>query len=384
MTRTAGPTAWPQPRARREADMRNDSKDIPAAVARLLRQGTVLPAHPLALDERGRLDRDSQRAITRYYLDAGAGGLAVGVHTTQFAIREHGLYEPVLKIAANTARDWTDRPVALVAGVTGKTAQALGEAGIARGLGYHAALLNVAQLRGTSEHEILEHCRLVAREIPIVGFALLPECGGFHLSYEFWRSFARIENVVAIKMAPFNRYRTLDIIRAIADAGAADRITLYTGNDDHIVLDLLAPFAVRNADGEATRIRIRGGLLGHWSVWTQKAVSILERLHALPDDQDVPPDLLALDSIVTDCNGAIYDAHNDFRGCVPGCLEVLRRQGLVRTTVCLNPDETLSPGQLEQIDRVYRAWPDMNDDAFVRTNLDRWLDRNGRAQAGHQ
>lgn len=354
--------------------------DLPHATLSALRMGCVLPAHPLVLDESRQLDRRRQRAVTRYYADAGAGGVAVGVHTTQFAIREKGLYEPVLALAAETMRDWGGSDRLLVAGVTGKTEQALAEIDVARGLGYHTALLNLARLKGTSEDEILEHCRLAAREMPIIGFALLPEVGGFHLSYDFWFRFAQIENVVAIKMAPFNRYRTLDIIRAVHDADAEDRITLYTGNDDHIGLDLMVPFVVRSRDGRSEkRARIRGGLLGHWSVWVKPAVEMLARIHSIADDQPVPPDMLALDSIITDCNAAIYDAHHDLRGCIPGCLEVLRRQGLVEGTWCLDPNEVLSPGQAEQIDRVYQAYPEMNDDRFVANNLERWLSDDGRS-----
>ncbi len=354
--------------------------DIPQPVMDLIRTGTVLPAHPLALDASRRLDPVRQRAISRYYMDAGAGGVAVGVHTTQFAIRQAGLYEPVLKLAAEAVTDWADGPRALIAGVTGRTEQALREAAIARGLGYHAALLNVATFRGASEGEILDHCRRVADEIPIIGFALLPGVGGMHLSYDFWRAFAGIENAIAIKMAPFDRYRTIDIVRAVVDAGAAERITLYTGNDDHIGLDLVVPFVVRSDDGRSeTRARIRGGLLGHWSVWTRTAVLMLERIHVLPDGAAVPEDILALDSIVTDCNGAIYDAAFDLKGCIPGCLEVLRRQGLLEGIWCLDPNEVLSPGQSEAIDRVYRQYREMNDDAFVRANLHRWLSERGTA-----
>lgn len=354
--------------------------EIQSELIALLRRGTVLPAHPLALDADRALDVTHQRAITRYYMDAGAGGVAVGVHTTQFAIRETGLYEPVLKLAADAVGDWSDAPRLLIAGVTGQTAQAVAEAQLARSLGYHAVLLNVARLKGAPEDEILDHCRTVAAEMPVIGFSLLPSVGGFHLSYDFWRAFVEIDNVIAIKMAPFDRYRTLDIIRAVQDAGMADQVTLYTGNDDHIVMDLLQPFAIRSADGALeTRVRIRGGLLGHWSVWVKPAVALLERIHAMPDGADMPEDLLAQDSIVTDCNLAIYDALNDLKGCIPGCLEVLRRQGLVAGTWCLDPGEVMSPGQLDQIDRVYRQYPEMNDDAFVRDNLDRWLSDNGKS-----
>ena len=353
--------------------------DIPAPILAAIRRGAVLPAHPLALDASRKLDRVRQRALTRYYIDAGAHGVAVGVHTTQFAIRKAGLYEPVLALAAETAADWSGGNAVLVAGVTGRTEQAKAEAEVARGLGYHAALVNVAAFRGAGEDEILAHCRAIAGVMPIIGFALLPAVGGIHLSYDFWRGFAAIDNAVAIKMAPFDRYRTIDVVRAVADAGAEDRVTRYTGNDDHIVLDLLAPFVVRDGKGGERRVRIRGGLLGHWSVWTKSAVEMLARIHTLADDADVPADLLALDSIVTDCNGAIYDAHHDLKGCIPGCLEVLRRQGLVAGTWCLDPAETMSPGQTAAIDRVYAQYPEMNDDAFVAEHRDRWLSDRGAA-----
>lgn len=355
-------------------------RDIPTAVLDLIARGAVLPAHPLALDSRRRLDPARQKALTRYYIDAGAGGIAVGVHTTQFAIRQAGLYEPVLRLAAESTSEWSAQPAVLVAGVTGRTQQAVQEAEIARGLGYHAALLNVAAFRGASEDEVLEHCHRVAREMPLIGFALLPGVGGMHLSYGFWRSFAGIENVIAIKMATFDRYRTLDIIRAVTDAGALNRITLYTGNDDHIGLDLTVPFVVRGDDGTSeTRVRIRGGLLGHWSVWTHSAVAFLEQVHRVPDGADVPASLLAADSIITDCNGAIYDAAHGLKGCIPGCLEVLRRQGLLDGIWCLDPEEVLSPGQSAEIDRVVRQYPEMADDAFVSANLHRWLSDRGTA-----
>ncbi len=343
--------------------------DTPLGV---LRTGTVIPAHVLALTEELRIDERRQRALTRYYLDAGVGGLAVGVHTTQFGIRAAGMYADVLRLASETARDWTDRPIALVAGVTGDTAQALAEAETAAGLGYTAALLNVAAWKGRDERDILAHARTVAEVMPLVGFALLPEVGGFHLSRAFWREFAAIPEVVAIKMAPFDRYRTLDIVAGVVDAHAEERVTLYTGNDDHIVLDLLQPFRIPRDGGHVT-VRVRGGLLGHWSVWTRRAVEQFERIRALPDDAPVPVELLALDSAVTDANAAIYDAHNDLAGAIPGCHEVLRRQGLFAGTWCLDPGETLSPGQLEEIDRVIREHPELTDDEFVAAGLERWL-----------
>lgn len=351
-----------------------------AAALRIIAQGAVIPAHPLALTADLRIDERRQRALSRYYLDAGAGGLAVGVHTTQFGIRAAGLYPDVLRLAAEEAATWADRPVALVAGVTGRTGQAVAETLTARDAGYHAVLLNVAAWRGERETDILSHCRAVARHSPVIGFALLPEVGGMHLSYEFWRAFAEIENVVAIKMAPFNRYRTIDIVRAVVDAEAEERIALYTGNDDHIVLDLLQPFAIRR-DGETVTVRVVGGLLGHWSVWTRRAVELFERLRHAGDVGTVPTSLLALDSQVTDANRAVYDAVNDFAGCIPGVHEVLRRQGLLEGTWCLDSAETLSPGQSEDITRVVDAYPHLTDDDFVAAHRAAWLARPGGSPA---
>jgi dihydrodipicolinate synthase/N-acetylneuraminate lyase len=338
---------------------------LPADIAALLRRGTVIPAHPLALDQQRRLDERRQRALARYYLDAGSGGLAVGVHATQFAIREAGLFEPVLRLAAEEARN---RSVVLIAGLAGNTAQAKQEAGVARALGYHCGLLSLGTMKGASIDELVAHCAAVAGEIPLVGFYLQTAVGGIALPVEFWRRFAAIENVVAIKIAPFDRYATLEVIRGVVAARAEERVALYTGNDDHIVLDLAVPFDVRRG-GETVRVRIRGGLLGHWSVWTKTAVDVFEKIrHAKIDD-----DLLALDSRITDCNSAFFDVAHNFAGCIPGCHEVLRRQGLLAGTWCLDPQEKLSPGQPEEIDRVYREHGDLSDDAFVRANLPRWL-----------
>jgi hypothetical protein len=346
--------------------------NIPKDVLAMLRRGAVIPAHPLALDVQRRLDSRRQRALTRYYLDAGAGGVAVGVHATQFAIRDKGVYEPVLRLAAETVVAWADHPVVMVAGLAGPTAQAVAEARLAASLGYHGGLLSLAALTGASENGLIEHCRRVAEEIPLVGFYLQPAVGGIVLSASFWRRFAEIENVIAIKIAPFNRYRTLDVVRGVVEARAEDRVTLYTGNDDHIVLDLLTPFvAVR--EGQEVTVRIKGGLLGHWSVWTRRAVELLERIHAAVASGRPDFDLMALDSEVTDCNSAFFDVTNDFRGCIAGCHEVLRRQGLLEGIWCLDPAEGLSPGQAKEIDRVYAAYPELNDDAFVRDNLERWL-----------
>jgi hypothetical protein len=341
-------------------------------VRRLIAQGTVIPAHPLALDGGRALDKIHQRALTRYYIDAGAGGLAVGVHTTQFAIREVGLYRPVLELAAETAGAWTTKPLALVAGLAGATTQAVTEARTALAIGYHAGLLSLAAMKSASEDQIIAHCEAVAREIPLIGFYLQPAVGGVILSSDFWRRFASIDNVIAIKMAPFNRYRTLDVLRGVAAAGALDRVTLYTGNDDHILLDLVLPFDLRD-QGTTTRVHIRGGLLGHWSVWTASAVKQFERCRAARGQGAVTDDLLALDARVTDCNSAFFDVANNFHGCIAGCHEVLRRQGLLEGIWCLDPAEGLSPGQAREIDRVTREHADLSDDGFVAANLSRWL-----------
>jgi hypothetical protein len=343
----------------------------PQPVLDTLRRGAVIPAHPLALDDDRRFDMVSQRALSRYYIDAGAGGLAVGVHTTQFQIRDAGLYVPVLELAAETARSWTARPLVMIAGAIGKTRQAVDEAQIARGLGFHAVLLSLAAMKGASEDELIEHCTAVAREMPVIGFYLQAAVGGIPLSRSFWIRFFGIANVVAVKVAPFDRYRTLDVLHGLAAAGAEDRITLYTGNDDHIVADLTLPFAIRTTNREVM-LRFKGGLLGHWSVWTKGAVELLARIHALDEHAQIPRDLLAADAFVTDCNVAIFDVDNGFAGCIAGCHEVLRRQGLMRTIHCLDPHETLSPGQAERIDQLYRLYPALTDDAFVRENLARW------------
>jgi hypothetical protein len=346
--------------------------DWPPEVLALLRKGVVIPAHPLALDAQRKLDPRRQRALTRYYLDAGAGGVAVGVHTTQFAIREAGLYRTVLELAMKTSAEWARHPAVMVAGIVGRTTQAIQEAQLALELGYHAGLLSVAAMKGSSEDEIIAHTEAVAREIPLVGFYLQPAVGGIVLPTSFWRRFAAIDNVVAIKIAPFNRYRTLDVIRGVVEAGAADRVTLYTGNDDHIVPDLVIPYAVAHK-GAVVTVRIRGGLLGHWSVWVRKAVELLDQAHLAAAADAVPADLLALDSQVTDCNSAIFDVANKFHGVIAGCHEILRRQGLLEGIWCLDPKESLGPGQKEEIDRVCAAYPHLNDDAFVRQNLERWL-----------
>ncbi|HEV7994506.1 MAG TPA: dihydrodipicolinate synthase family protein [Gemmatimonadaceae bacterium] len=340
-----------------------------------LREGQVIPAHPLALTSSRRLDERRQRALTRYYLDAGAGGIAVGVHTTQFEIRrpEHGLLRPVLELAAETARERTATQglVVLVAGVVGETTQAVAEAELAATSGYDVALLSLGALATASDAALIAHCRAVADVLPLFGFYLQPAVGGRVLGYEFWREFAAIENAWAIKIAPFDRYRTIEVIRAVADAGRDD-LALYTGNDDAIVADLITPFPFGAPDGVATR-RIVGGLLGQWATWTHRAVALLERVRVARGEQVIPADLLREGAALTDANAAIFDAANRFAGCIPGIHEVLRRQGLLAGTWCLDPAETLSPGQAKEIDRVCREHPELTDDDFVREHLDRWL-----------
>jgi dihydrodipicolinate synthase/N-acetylneuraminate lyase len=327
--------------------------------------GLVIPAHPLALNRERKLDERRQRALTRYYLAAGAGGVAVGVHTSQFAIRDPsiGLFEPVLQIAMEEMRE---QPIVKIAGVCGKLPQALSEAAVAARIGYEAVLLSLAALPDASIAELIEHSRAVASIIPIIGFYLQPSVGGRVLSHAFWREFCQIENVVAIKVAPFNRYQTLEVIRALAISGRTQEIALYTGNDDNILIDLLTAY---DLDGE--RIRFAGGLLGHWAVWTKKAVAHLAA--AKQHSNDNSSDLLTLAQQITDANAALFDPSHHFRGCIPGIHEILRRQGLLEGRWCLDPREDLSPGQAEEIDRVCRLYPHLQDDEFVQAHLEEWL-----------
>ncbi|HLZ40118.1 MAG TPA: dihydrodipicolinate synthase family protein [Candidatus Sulfotelmatobacter sp.] len=330
-----------------------------------LRSGMVIPAHPLALNCNRKLDERRQRALTRYYLGAGAGGIAVGVHTTQFAIRnpQFGLLRPVLSLAQEESRG---HEIVKIAGVCGQRDQALGEAQLAKELGYDAVLLSLASLRDESTFELLEHSRVVASVVPVMGFYLQPAVGGRLLPYEFWRQFMEIDNVVAIKIAPFNRYQTIDVVRALAESGRSHEVALYTGNDDNILNDLLTPFAFANQ-----RIRIVGGLLGHWAVWTNTAVSHLAM--ATSNSGRIFSEQLTLAQQITDANAAIFDPAHQFRGCIPGIHEILRRQGLLEGRWCLDPHEELSPGQMEEIDRVCKAYPHLRDDAFVEEHLDEWL-----------
>jgi hypothetical protein len=339
-----------------------------------LRRGLVIPAHPLALTADGGLDERHQRGLTRYYLAAGAGGLAVGVHTTQFAIRDAsvGLFEPVLSLAAeemSRADAHRDVPVVRIGGICGGSAQAVREACVLRDIGYHAGLLSLAALKDAPDAALIAHCRAVSDVIPIVGFYLQPAVGGRRLSYAFWRRLAEVPGVVAIKIAPFNRYQTLDVVRAIAESGRDD-IALYTGNDDNIVADLVTPYRYAR-DGVLVTRRIVGGLLGHWAVWTRTAVQLLAECHgAAGGNHD---HLLMRGVEVTDANAAFFDAAHGFAGCIAGLHEVLRRQRLLASTRCLDPAEILSPGQAEEIDRVYRAYPHLNDDEFVAQHRDEWL-----------
>jgi dihydrodipicolinate synthase/N-acetylneuraminate lyase len=351
-----------------------------ADLRRVLLDGQVIPAHPLALTSGRKLDARRQVALTRYYCDAGAGGVAVGVHTTQFAIRSPSvaLLEPVLELASSTVRDWclnrASRPL-LIAGVCGETSQAIAEATLALAHGYDAALLSLAALPEADNGSLLDHCRHVADVIPLVGFYLQPSVGGRVLDRDFWRGFLDIERVVAIKVAPFSRYRTLDVVNAVVDSGRRD-VALYTGNDDSIVVDLLTPFPTAD---RGSPLHFAGGLLGQWAVWTRCAVECLRRCHAVTREphESASPDamlgLLATGAALTDANAALFDAAHEFAGCIPGIHEVLRRQGLLAGRWCLDPHEELSAGQASEIDRVLARYPHLVDDSFVREHLDKWL-----------
>jgi dihydrodipicolinate synthase/N-acetylneuraminate lyase len=350
----------------------------PAEVLAALRRGLVIPAHPLALTRERKLDERHQRALTRYYLAAGAGGVAVGVHTTQFEIRDPGigLYRPVLELAAQTVDECEragSQGAVTVAGICGKTRQAVAEAKTAAELRYHAGLLSLGAMKDAATDELIAHCRAVAEVTPLFGFYLQPSVGGRILDAGFWRRFVEIPNAVAIKIAPFNRYQTLDVVRAVAEVGRAGEIALYTGNDDNIVNDLLTTFRFA-VESKRVSLRIVGGLLGHWAVWTRRAVELLEEIHAIVESGSrVSQELLTRGAEITDCNAALFDPGHEFAGCIAGMHEVLVRQGLLQGRWCLNPREDLSPGQMEEIDRVIAAYPHLTDDAFVAEHLDEWL-----------
>ena len=359
--------------------MDNGFSNVPDRVVKALQGGMVIPAHPLALNRDGTLDESHQRALSRYYLDAGAGGLAVGVHTTEFAIHDPkvGLYRPVLELAVETVRSWKPRtavpgPALMVAGIIGKTKQAVEEARTARELGYDVGLLGLGALGGYTDEQLVEHARQVARVLPIMGFYLQPAVGGRILSESFWRGLAEIPNLVAIKMAPFNRYYTLAVIRAVAAAGRAGEVALYTGNDDSILVDLLTRFEI--ATGEDTiPVDVVGGLLGHWAYWTKRAVEQLDQVRAAKRSGTIPGELLTRAAQVTESNGAVFDPENAFRGCIAGILYVLASSGLVAGVHPLGKEEGLSPGQAERIDAVMNRYPHLTDREFVAENLDRWL-----------
>lgn len=342
------------------------------SVRKRLKAGCVIPAHPLALTTDGNLSERHQQALTRYYVAAGARGVAVGVHTTQFEIRDVGLYRPVLELASDALDSLGSAAdtVLKIAGVVGETSAAVSEASVARDVGYDAGLLSLAALTAATDDELIRHCRAVADVIPLFGFYLQPSVGGRLLSYRFWREFMEIPNVVAVKVSPFNRYQTLDVVRALSESGRADDISLYTGNDDSIIDDLVTEYAF----GSASRsIGFDGGLLGHWSFWTKRAVEHLELCREARTSKVVSRNLLTLGTQVTDSNAAVFDAANRFHGCVPGINYMLFRQGLLPSIRCLNEREVLSEGQNEEIDRVLAAYPHLHDDAFVAENLDSWL-----------
>ena len=348
--------------------------DINSQVLANFRRGTVIPAQPLALDENRKFMPANQAALCRYYIDAGAGGIAVGVHSTQFEIRdpEIALFESVLAQTSKFIDEWcekTGRKILKVSGVCGKTEQASYEADFAVKNGYDACLLSMSAYANDSIDAMLDHVRAIAKIIPVIGFYLQPSVGGRILPYEFWYDFAKIDNILGIKMAPFNRYQTFDVVRAVAEAGKENDITLYTGNDDNILIDLISEYKIGKKS-----LRIKGGLLGHWCVWTKKAVELLDEVHTLiASAQPIPKEILTRNIEITDSNAAFFDPAHSFAGCIPGIHEVLRRQGLLKGIWCLNPGEVLSPGQSEEISRVYEAYPHLNDDAFVKANLDKWL-----------
>ena len=346
------------------------------SIAKRLINGLAIPAHPLALDHNRKFDEDRQRALSRYYCAAGAGGLAVGVHTTQFAIHnpDTGLYRPVLELAAEVMDEHTQKhgvPLVKIAGIVGETRQATREAQLARDLGYHMGLLSLGGLHAYSNEQLLDHVREVASVIPVFGFYLQAAVGGRLLDAAFWKQMAGIENLRAIKIAPFNRYQTLDVVRAVAESGRSNEIALYTGNDDHIVLDLLTGYQF---EANSPILHISGGLLGQWAVWTKNAAKLVDTCRSMRANREsITPEMCILANQLTDANAALFDAANHFHGCIAGLHEILRRQGLMTNRYTLDPAEDLSPGQLEEIDRVCRAYPHLNDDLFVKENLDAWL-----------
>lgn len=348
-------------------------KTLDNKLQQLLWEGTVIPAHPLALNEDRSIDEANQRLLTQYYIASGAGGIAVAVHSTQFEIRdpEINLFETVLRWASEEVdKAELQRPFIRIAGICGATEQAVQEANTALQYGYDIGLLSMGGLQSWTENAILDRVRAIAAIIPVFGFYLQPAVGGRIFSYSFWQQFAEIDNVVAIKCASFNRYQTLDVMRAIANSSRRDQIAMYTGNDDNIVNDLMSVYNFPVA-GENVSIEFKGGLLGHWAVWTAKAVELLREIKSYKQNPNNfhASHLLSKAIAVTDSNAAFFDPANAFHGCIPGLHEVLRRQGLMKGIWCLNPDENLSIGQQEEIDRVYKDYPELNDDEFVKEFL---------------
>jgi len=352
--------------------------DVPKPVLDLIRQGTVIPATPLALNSSRQFDERRQRALMRYYIDAGVGGIAVGMHFTQFEIRTPGidLFESVLSVCADEIDRYsakTGRTIAKIAGFNGRTETALKQAQIARDLGYHFGIASMAAFAGAMEQEMIHHVRELAKIMPMFGFYLLTGVGGIKLQYTFWRQLVEIENVVGIKIAPFDRYGTVDVARALADAGRENEITLYTGNDDSILYDFITPFRFGPPESART-VRIRGGLLGQWACWTKRAVELHARMLRVVDgSEEITPELLTLSAQITDANAALFDPAHNFAGSIPGVNEILCRQGFLEGNWTLKRDEVLSPGQHQEIDRVCAAYPHLTDDAFVAENLTRWL-----------
>ncbi len=341
-----------------------------------LKAGTVIPATPLALDENRNFDKETQRLLMKYYLNCGVGGIATAVHTTQFEIRnpEIALFEPILKIVSEEIYKFekeNNTVIVKVAGVCGKTEQAVKEAELAKQYGYDAVLLSPGGLNDMSEDYMVERTKAVAEIMPVIGFYLQTACGGRQFTYNYWERVCKTPNVVAIKCASFNRYTTLDVVRAAALSERCNDITLYTGNDDNIVIDLLTKYKFEK-DGKTIIKGFDGGLLGHWSVWTKKAVELFEKVQKEKKSDAISSEMLTLAAEVTDTNSAFFDTAHNFSGCIAGLHEILRRQGLMKNIYCLNPEETLSEGQLEELNRVYDMYPHLNDDAFIKDNIEKW------------
>lgn len=344
----------------------------------ILHSGTVIPANPLALNENRQFDEQGQRLLTKYYLEAGAGGIAVAVHTTQFEIRlpQYNLFEKVLSVVVDEISKYEkkhNKTAVRVAGVCGPREQAVNEARLAKQYGYDAVLLSPGGLNHLSEAEMIQRTRAVAQVMPVIGFYLQAAVGGRMFTFDYWKQMSEIDNVVAIKCASFNRYTTVDVARAVASSSRSDQIALYTGNDDNIVMDLTTKYSFA-VNGKICEKRFVGGLLGHWSVWTHSVVEMFAYLKAQAEKDSIPAEVLTLAEQVTDVNGVFFDVANHFKGCIAGLHEVLRRQGLMKGIWCLNPEETMSQGQAEEIDRVYKMYPQLNDDAFIKENLSRWVE----------